>query len=270
MKILKVTKENALFQEIAALSANRSKRRQTSSIFVEGVMSIDRAVASGAEVRNIVYPAGRTLSSWAAGLIERFSASSVVEMSPELFGRLSEKDEPSEIIMIVSMPSPSLGAIVPAAGRPAVVVDRPVSCGNLGTIIRSCDAFGASGVVVTGHAVDLFDPKTIRSSMGSIFSVPSVYAEARQLFEWLDSVRKNVAGLQLVGTSAKADALVGDVDFSLPSVILIGNETAGLSRALKEKSDVLVKIPITGTATSLNVACAATVFLYEARATAIF
>jgi len=263
MKILKVTRENALFQEIGALSQNRSKRRQAGSIFVEGVMSIDRAVASGLKVKSLIYSEGRALSSWASGLIKKFPASEVVEMSAELFARISEKQEPSELIMLAAFPESRLCDIVPLQGSPAVVIDRPSSCGNLGSIIRSCDAFGASGVVVTGHAVDIYDPKTIRSSMGSIFSLPVAFAEAGALFEWLGSLRRTAANFQVIGTSAKAEKFVSEVDFSRPTAILIGNETEGLSRRLKEASDSLVKIDIRGSATSLNVACAATVFLYQ-------
>ena len=92
-----------------------------------------------------------------------------------------------------------------------VVVDRPSSYGNLGTIIRSCDALNVDGIVVTGHAVDIYDTRTIRASMGTLFTVPVVRLQShKQLLLWFNDIRQNHKDFKIVGSSASGDALIMD------------------------------------------------------------
>jgi TrmH family RNA methyltransferase len=145
-----------------------------------------------------------------------------------------------------------------------VVVDRPASPGNLGTIIRSCDAFGATGVIVTGHGVDLYDPLTIRASVGSFFAVPCIALSShREVSAWAESLRVERSGMSLIGTSAHADSSLRDFSWGSDVMLVIGNETSGLSHAYREMCDAVVKIPMRGTATSLNAAVATSILLYE-------
>jgi TrmH family RNA methyltransferase len=146
----------------------------------------------------------------------------------------------------------------------ALVVDRPASPGNLGTLIRSCDAFGASGVIVTGHGVDLYDPATIRATVGSFFSVPCVaLASHNEVAAWVDGLRNSPAGVRAVGTSARATTPLRDFDWRGGIVLVVGNETHGLSHAYREMCDDVVTIPMQGTVTSLNAAVATSIVLYE-------
>jgi TrmH family RNA methyltransferase len=146
-----------------------------------------------------------------------------------------------------------------------IVVDRPASPGNLGTLIRSCDAFGAAGVIVTGHGVDPYDPAAVRATVGSFFAVPCVtLASHRDVADWLVTVRRTYPNLRVVGTSAHATVRLRDYAWPSETAIVVGNETSGLSHAYREMCDDLVGIPMTGTATSLNAAVATSIVLYEA------
>ena len=145
-----------------------------------------------------------------------------------------------------------------------VVVDRPGSPGNLGTLIRSCDAFGVAGVIVTGHGVDLYEPATIRASVGSFFSVPCIALEShREVAEWVGELRGSYSGLTVVGTSARASSELRDFHWGTEVVLLVGNETNGLSHAYREMCDDIVRIHMRGTATSLNAAVATSIVLYK-------
>jgi TrmH family RNA methyltransferase len=145
-----------------------------------------------------------------------------------------------------------------------VVFDRPASPGNIGTLVRSADAFGASGVIVSGHAADVYDPRSVRASTGSLFSVPVVRVPShRAVLDWADAVRASGTGVRLVGTDEHGDVDVADVDLTLPTMLLVGNEAAGLSVAWREACDDLARIPMLGAASSLNAATAASVVLYE-------
>jgi 23S rRNA (uridine2479-2'-O)-methyltransferase len=145
-----------------------------------------------------------------------------------------------------------------------VVFDRPASPGNLGTLIRSADAFGASGVIVTGHAADVYDPRSVRASTGSLFSLPVVRVPShRPVLDWAGALRAGGLGVSVVGTDEHGAVDVADVDFTRPTLLVVGNETAGLSAAWRDACDQLARIPMLGMASSLNAAMAASIALYE-------
>ncbi len=248
---------NASFQQWQALLTNRTKRHRAGEFLVHGVRPISLAVDHGWEIRDLIYPDRQSLSSWARDILER-SGARPVAMSPELVAELADKDA-AELIAVVALPA---APPLPSSGDPhllVVVFDRPSAPGNIGTLIRSADAFGAAAVVVTGHAADPYDPKSVRASTGSIFALPVIQADGPdEVLQWASRT-----GVQLVATDEHGAVEVADHDLTGPTALLIGNETTGLSTAWRSAADVLVRIPITGAASSLNAATAATVVLYE-------
>lgn len=263
-KIVKVHSENNLFQYVDTLRRRREKRHKQREFFVEGVRPINEALAYGWTITTFLYAPDRSLSDWAKGILVRSQAKTHVEVPSSLFGKLSNKSEPSELIALVAMPDDDLSRI-PLTPNPRIVVfDRPASPGNLGTLIRSCDALRIDGLVITGHAVDLYDPETISATTGSFFALPVVRVPApNDLLPWFDTIRRALGSLHVVGTSAKATQDIATCDLTGPTVLVIGNETWGLSARFKELCDVMVTIPIYGSVTSLNVSCAASIMLYE-------
>jgi tRNA G18 (ribose-2'-O)-methylase SpoU len=261
--VKKIYSENNDYQHLEVLKRNREKRHKYREFFVEGVKSIERALHNQWEIRSLVYSSQTELSNWAKDILSHSKAPVHYDLQPELMAKLSDKEECSEIIAIVAMPPNDPARIKVNRDFLVVVFDRPSSYGNLGTIIRSCDSFRVNGLIITGHCVDLYDPQTIRSSMGSLFSVPVLKLEPAELFAWLDHVTMAYPNLQTVGTSAKAERNISGEDFTKPTVLFLGNETDGLSRNYKNYCHTSITIPIQGSATSLNVACAASICLYE-------
>ncbi len=144
-----------------------------------------------------------------------------------------------------------------------VLFDRPASPGNLGTIVRSCDALHADGLIITGHAVDLYDPETISATTGSLFACRVSERRLWKLQPWFDVIRRKIGWFQLVGSSENASETADEHDFTVPTILALGNETWGMSAAYQEACDAVVKIPMAGSASSLNVASAASILLYE-------
>ena len=262
--VLRIYSENNDFQYVEVLRRNRTKRQRAGAFFVEGVRSIERALAHGWVIESFIYAAETPRSKWASDILARSTAATHLELPPHLLAKLSQKEETSELLATIRIPADDLARIPFGEDGLVVILDRPSSHGNLGSIIRSCDALGAAGVVMTGHAVDLYDPQVVRASVGSLFAVPVVRGPSKgELMAWLNTLRAQWPGTQIVGTSAKADRLITETDFTRPTVLMIGNETQGLSYAYRNLCDCLVKIPIGGSATSLNVACATAIILYE-------
>ncbi len=256
---------NDEFQLTLALLRNRRQRARQGRFVVQGVRAINQALDHGWTVDALWYPAAQPLSRWATATLERAPTATAVEAAPELIAELSEKDEPAELLAVVRTLPDDLGRIPRRADALVVAFDRPVSPGNVGSVIRSADALGAQGMVVTGHAADVYDPQAVRASTGSLFALPVVREGSMDAVRaWLEALRPDVPGLQVVGSSASAATAVADVDLARPTVLAIGNETRGLSQAWREACDELVAIPMRGVADSLNAAAAAAILLYEA------
>jgi 23S rRNA (uridine2479-2'-O)-methyltransferase len=247
-----VSTRNAAFQQWQALLTNRTKRQRAGEFLVQGVRPITLAAEHGWEIRVLLH-AGGPRSRWAAEMLSRHDHA---ELSDELMRELGEKDE-QELIAVVGLPEDRLDRIPPRDDLLVVVFDRPTTPGNIGTLIRSADAFGAHGVIVTGHAADPYDPRAVRASTGSLFAIPVVRVPGhREVLAW--------AAGRIVATDEHGPTDLADSDLTGPTVVLIGNETTGLSAAWREAADEIVRIPITGAASSLNAAAAGTVVLYEA------
>ncbi|WP_049564918.1 TrmH family RNA methyltransferase [Streptomyces sp. SBT349] len=257
----RVTVRNARFQRWQAHLTNRNKRQRAGEFLVQGVRPITQAVEHGWTVRTLLYDESRAPTRWAAGLLRDVRAEKVA-MAPELLAELGGKDEGvPEIVAVAEMPPDDLARIPVGPGFLGVVFDRPTSPGNIGTIVRSADAFGAHGLVVTGHAADVYDPKAVRASTGSLFALPVVRAPGhREVTDWLSAS----PGVTVVGTDENGSADVDAFDLTGPVLLAVGNETTGLSAAWRERCDALVRIPMSGSASSLNAAGAAGVVLYEA------
>jgi len=176
----------------------------------------------------------------------------------------AKADSAPELLAVVGMPDDDLDRIAIGPDLLVVVFDRPTSPGNIGTLIRSADAFGVQGVIVTGHSADVYDPKSVRASTGSLFSLPVVRVPShRPVLDWITELRDRDVDARLVGTDENGDLDIAEYDFTAPTVVLVGNETTGLSSAWRDACDHLVRIPMAGTASSLNAATAASVVLYE-------
>jgi tRNA G18 (ribose-2'-O)-methylase SpoU len=263
--VQRITSRNARFQQWEALLTNRTKRQRSREFLVQGVRPITIAVERRWPIHTLIYDSRRALSRWAQDLLDTTRAEQVA-MSPDLLAELGEKNETApEVIAVMEIPEDDLDRIDVGAGFLGVLFDRPTSPGNIGSIIRSADAFGADGMIVTGHAADVYDSKCVRASTGSIFGLPTVRVPShREVMAWLDGHRERGRPVQVVGTDEQGAVDIFDFDLSKPTLLLIGNETAGLSAAWRDLCDHMVSIPMTGTASSLNAANAATAVLYEA------
>lgn len=263
-QVIKIFSENAQFQIFDALKRNREKRNKLQSFIVEGVRNINNAIKYGWNIQSFIYSSERGLSKWAATVLRDSQAQTHYDMPMKLLAKLSSKEEPSELLAVVEIPKDDIHTIPLTSGLLTVVFDRPASPGNLGTLIRACDAMGAQGLIITGHAVDLYSPETVSAATGSLFALPIVrLASHEHLVPWIEEIKKRFSDVQIVGTDERGKNSIESHDFTKPTILLVGNETWGLSAAYKALSDTMVKIPMQGSASSLNVSCAASIVLYE-------
>jgi TrmH family RNA methyltransferase len=269
MAVYKVSVENAAYQGMQTLKTNRNKRHRSRTFLVEGVRNIDAASKYNWQFDALIYDGGAKISKWAHNMLETYKFADIYMLTPELMKKLSSKTDTSELLAIVHMKDDDTVLVHNAGNKKPVFVlcDRPTSKGNLGAILRSCDAFGVEALFYAGHSVDIYDPEVLASSMGSFFAVPfAPLSETGHIDGMIARLRREHPGLLVAGTSAHAEIAICDADLNKPLLFIIGNETDGLSWRFKQISDVLVTIPMSENsfASSLNASCAVTALFYEA------
>lgn len=180
-------------------------------------------------------------------------------LSDSVFGHVSDTKTPQGILCIVKREEYQLKELLNLENPHFIVLDNLQDPGNMGTIVRTAEAAGVDAVFMSRDCVDIYNPKTIRSTMGSIFRVPHIYIE--DIPELLQKFKER----KIISYAAHLDgkALYDQEDYRSGTAILIGNEGNGLREEVVEKADILVQIPMRGKVESLNAAIAATVFMFE-------
>lgn len=253
------------FQVLMALKANRRKRAERREFIIEGVAPLKAALARRWPIRAFCYSRPESLSDWARGVVLGSGGVERIRLSPQLMAELSDKDEPSELIAVAAMEWAGLDGLALDGHSLVVVLDRPGSPGNLGSVTRSADAFGARAIITIGHGADPFDPACLRASLGASFALPLVREPSMEEFAaWLGRERARLPGLSVLGTDSGGELSFDSAPLRPPCVLLFGNEAKGLSLALKALCDGIVSIPMRGAVNSLNLACAATLFIHRA------
>lgn len=265
MQEINIYNKNNAYQRFEVLKNNRNKRHKYNEFLVEGVRSLNEAVTNQWKIRSFIYDKNH-LSDWASDMIRNVKTDINYSLTPELMTSLSSKEDTSELMAVIEMREDNLSALTLSENPFLVLFDRPSNRGNLGTMIRSCDALGADALIITGHAVDLYDPEVVVAAMGSFFNLPVIrISDNKALFAYMDKLKATYPDFITVGTTAHRERPVYTADLRGPLMLMLGNETMGLNRAFKEYCDLLCTIPMAekSYASSFNVSCAASVLMYE-------
>jgi TrmH family RNA methyltransferase len=258
--------ENDTFQIIQSIKNNRTKRRQLKEAFIEGTKIIKQAQKANCTFTRFIIQKDVMLSDWAKGILAEHPDVPVYILSKELFSTISDRNDVPELMATVKIHFSTIADLQAnkEKHRVIVVIDRPSDAGNLGSIVRSCNAFGVDAICITGHGVDIWEGKTIRASMGACFFTPIFYtASNKELTDYINS-ENQTGDLKVVGTDSNGDIVANAEYLSGSVMIIIGNEAKGISVELRQLCDNVVRIPIQGEVNSLNVACAASIIIYEA------
>lgn len=252
---------NPLIKRIKRLD-QRKARREEGAFVVEGVHNFLAAVETGAVIQTAVYSSGLLTSEKcydAFRLLENKKVS-VVEVSAEVFRSISERENPAGIVAILTAPKPTLDQLIPPPQRLILVaLLDPADPGNVGTILRTLDAVGGAGLILVGQSTDPYHPTAVKASMGAVFTIPTVE------LEWLDTVFDwaKEQKITVVATSAHAQLRYWDVGYPDRVLFLMGSERHGLPALAVACADLAVQIPMFGSVSSLNLAMATGLLLYE-------
>ncbi|HYR86020.1 MAG TPA: RNA methyltransferase [Terriglobia bacterium] len=220
---------------------------------IEGPRLLEEAQQSGLEIASVFTRRGAPAPAVS-------SSSQVYEIEPAIFKTIQSTETSQGIIALVRPRHFSLADIVSTPNPLIVMLARLQDPGNVGTILRVAESFGAGGCLATVGTASALNSKTVRASAGSVFRLPHVWElDMRQAVSALKA-----SGVGVVGTAPSAQQTIDQWDWNKPSAIVIGNEGQGLSEDEKNLCDVLLRIPQYAAVESLNSAIAAAVILYEA------
>jgi TrmH family RNA methyltransferase len=238
------------------------KAREASGLFLaEGLKIAAEAVDCGRAPRILMYgpeaadhPVLRRIAA-----VTRTAGGEVLEVTRDILEKVSRRDNPQTVVAVFDQTFAALETLAPAAASAWVALQAVRDPGNLGTIIRTADSAGCGGVILVGDCCDPYSVEAVRATMGSIFAVPLYRADVADFLAW----RERWPG-SVVGTLLTAEIDYRAADYRRPSLILMGNEQAGLPQNLAAACDVAVKIPMRGRADSLNLAVATGIMIYAA------
>ena len=242
---------------IHALKSRRGREKH-GLFLVEGVRVVEDLLHAGTDLEFAVV--STTLGDNERGSALRaqlMKATSLREVDDRALSEVTDTETPQGVIAVARIPAQSLPDIRLDARAIVLVLDAVQDPGNLGTLIRSADAFGAAAVIALPGTVDFWGPKVIRATAGSAFRVPLVQASETEVWQWLSENDVAICGADMHGQS------VDRLDVTGRAALVVGNEGSGLRTETRSQLTHLVSIPMRGDAESLNVGVAAGILLYE-------
>ena len=248
---------NGRVKNVIALNGKAKARKEQKVFVVEGLKMFQEVPAE--KVREIYLTTSMKEKESVQEKLRECTCN-VEEVSEEVFARMSDTTTPQGILCIVEQADYSMDTILGAEQGFWLVLEDIQDPGNLGTILRTGEGAGISGVILSRNTADIYNPKTIRSTMGSLFRVPFVYADTME--EALGALHKR--GIQVYAAHLRGERYYDAFDYRSKCAFLIGNEGNGLTESTAEMADEYLRIPMEGKVESLNAAVAASILMYEA------
>ena len=248
-------------KHVISLLSKAKERKKNNEYVVEGIRMVSEVPA---DILVKIYMSERfqnNNSEYVKELVKKqgISDDSIEIVADNVFDRMSQTQTPQGIMAVVRMKDNSLSDML--SGNPLLIlVENLQDPGNLGTIIRMGEGAGVTGVIMSPNTVDIYNPKTIRSTMGSIFRVPFIYVQ--DFGEAVSECQKS--GVKVYAAHLDGNNTYLGEDYSTPTAFLIGNEGNGLTDDITKQADTLIRIPMEGEVESLNAAIACTILTYEA------
>lgn len=243
------SRQNPLMTHLRKLASSRSYRKKSGEYLCDGTKLLAEALKWGAEVKTAVFSEGVDIPPLPDGV-------RAVRVSEELMRSVSPMETPQGALFTVALPEVQLPETL--SGKHYLVLDGVQDPGNVGTILRTADAFDCGGVFLVNACADLYNPKTARATMGAIFRREAYTVTAEELFALL---RKS--GVPLYGTALRDDTVPLAEANLARAAVAIGSEGRGLSQQVLDECAKTLKIPMNPRCESLNAAIAATVVLWE-------
>ena len=257
MKIIS-SKSNQYIKFIRQLR-QRKEREKSGKFYIEGLRLIGEALRTDFPLESILFSSDLLISDFGWKAIEdgKKKGIDIIEVTEDVFQTFAFKEGPQGIAAVGFQKWANIKELRHLEGL-WIALDNVQDPGNLGTIMRSLDGAGGKGLILLGNSTDAYHPTSVRSSTGAVFSVATRKASLREFREW-----KSRECVPVIGTVCGEATNYRKYIYPQDMILLMGSEQKGLSKELVEMCEGLVTIPITGSVDSLNLACAASIVLFE-------
>lgn len=253
--IEKITSQsNIRVKRLTALRKKARERREEQAFILEGERLFTDAPR---EMIREIYMTEEFLHDKLGGRAPR----GCTILTPEIMRKVSDTETPQGVLCVAKMPSYNREQLLGSAEPLLLILENIQDPGNLGTMMRTAEAAGATGVIMSRETADLFNPKTVRATMSAIFRVPFMYTD--DLCEEIGRLRRD-HGVRTLAAHLRASRPYDEADCTGPCAFLIGNEGNGLTDEAAEAADARIHIPMQGSIESLNAAMAAGILMFEA------
>jgi TrmH family RNA methyltransferase len=245
----------------AAVKLRRRKHRgRQGRTLIDGTRELIRALSAGVNVTEIFFCSTLCHTTESRRLLAQIDELSmdIYEVTESVFESLAYGERVEGFVGVAIPPENELDDLVLTENPLVAVVEGIEKPGNLGAIVRSADGAGISAVILADQKTDIFNPNAIRASLGTVFTMPVCEAPSREVYNWL-----KVQDFQVIASAVGASESYTDVDFKIPTALVLGTESTGISSVWKEVKSM--SIPMKGVADSLNVSTSAAILFYEAQ-----
>lgn len=243
-------------------SLNEKKFRiKNNSFYLEGVKVVNEVLDKAIDIKFIAYSKSILFATnGGEKLLERIEKSNIeaLDFEQNTFKYMTDTVNPQGILVVLDIPKYNLIDEIKKEENNILILDKVQDPGNMGTIIRSANAFDVNVIICTKDSVDCYSPKVLRSTMGGILNTKIIYAED---YDFIDVLKKN--NYNIVATSLKSTHSLDNLDYNNKYAFAMGNEANGISKELEGRADITVKIDMEEKIESLNVSVATSIILYE-------
>lgn len=250
---------NARVKQIVQWQTKAKERRKDKVFLAEGIKMYEEAPEESILEVYLSQDLEEKIKAQ-ANIWDKLQRTGYETVSSEVFAKMSDTQTPQGILTVLKQPEYSLEKLLQQKNPLFVVLENLQDPGNLGTIIRTGEGAGITGVIMSNQTVDIFNPKVIRATMGSVYRVPFLYVN--DMAETLDKLYAH--GVHTYAAHLKGETFYDSFSFKEPTAFLIGNEGNGLTKETADMAESYLKIPMEGQVESLNAAVATALLMYEA------
>ena len=272
-KVMITSSANPRVKQIVQWQTKAKERRKDGIFLAEGLKMFEEApidrirevyISQDVEAQLLADEKGKAAQEFAgqemrAGIAEKLQQVGYEVVTSEIFAKISDTQTPQGILTVLKRREYTLDQLLDQPNPCFVLLENLQDPGNLGTIVRTGEGAGITGVIMSSGTVDIYNPKTIRATMGSVYRVPFLYAD--NMAEVMDRLHEK--GVHTYAAHLKGEVFYDSFSFKEPTAFLIGNEGNGLTKELADKAESYLKIPMEGQVESLNAAIATALLMYE-------
>ena len=252
--------QNPFIKSLVLLQEKAKARKQSGQFLIEGIREIELAIKGNYQLETLLFVSEVISETQVRKLMGKNSSSDLIEISKEVYQKIAYRDTTEGIIAVAKTKSHSLTELQLPENPLLLIMESIEKPGNIGAMLRTCDAAKVDAVLIADAKTDLYNPNMVRSSVGCLFTNQIAVGTTEEIIDYLQQNNINFYSATLQNSTSYHTQ-----DFTKPTALVVGTEATGLSKAWREKATQNIIIPMQGEIDSMNVSVAAAIMIFEAK-----